>query len=50
MVHCTLNGLICRHKYVKNVLVQHLGELLGVLDLRASPRLPRMNSVLLLKT
>src|ERR1019366_9892655 len=36
MVHCTLNGLICRHKHVKNVLVQHLGELLGVLDLRAS--------------
>src|ERR1019366_10662565 len=36
MVHCTPNGLICRHKHVKNVLVQHLGELLGVLDLRAS--------------
>ena len=30
MVHCTLNDLICRHKHVKNVLVQHLGELLGV--------------------
>ena len=36
MVHCTLNGLICRHKHVKNVLLQHLGELLGVLDLRTS--------------
>ena len=36
MVHCTLDGLICRHKHLKNVLVQHLGELLGVLDLRAS--------------
>ena len=36
MVHCTLNGLICRHKHVKDLLVQHLGELLGFLDLRAS--------------
>src|ERR1017187_8320594 len=26
MVHCTLNGLIFRHKHVKNVLVQHLGR------------------------
>src|ERR1035441_9130078 len=33
---CTLNGLICRHKHVKDPLVQHLGELLGFLDLRAS--------------
>jgi hypothetical protein len=36
MVHCTLTGLICRHKHVKDLLVQHLSELLGFLDLRAS--------------
>jgi hypothetical protein len=36
MVHCTLDGLICRHKHVKDLLVQHFGELLGFLDLRAS--------------
>ena len=37
MVHCTLNGLIYRHKHVKDLLVQHLGELLA--HLRPSPAL-----------
>src|ERR1017187_6692121 len=36
---CTLNGLICRHKHVKDSLVQHLGDLLGFLDLRGSKQL-----------